>query len=104
VNGVQRLHQCLRGFPLLCRSRSARRWKGMPIVSLVIVDTTPQLVSQRIHSVYVSHRIYDFLQRTFIQDMEPFVRSDLSKLDVVLVELFFHDLFEYSQNEDLRFS
>jgi hypothetical protein len=77
VNRVQRLHRRLRGFPLLCRSRSARRWKRMPIVSLEIVDTTSQLVSQKIYSVYVSHRIYDFLQRTFIQDMEPFIRSDL---------------------------
>jgi len=31
-------------------------------------------------------------------------RTYLSKLDVVLVELFFHDLLEYSQHEDLRFS
>jgi hypothetical protein len=54
--------------------------------------------------------------------MEAFVRSDLgvgvsnghchvtlqwtnlSKLYVVLIELFFHDLLKYSQNEDLRFS
>lgn len=46
-------------------------------VSLEIIDTTPQLVNQQIHSVYISHRIYDFLQRPFIQDMEAFVRSDL---------------------------
>jgi hypothetical protein len=46
-------------------------------VSLEIIDTTPQLVNRRIHSVYISHRIYDFLQRPFIQDMEAFVRCDL---------------------------
>jgi len=76
----------------------------MENVGLEIIDTTPQLVGQQIHSGYVSHDIYDFLQRTFIQDVETFVHSDLSKLDVVLVELFFHDLFEHPQHEDLRFS
>jgi len=94
----------------------------MKNVGLEIIDTTPQVVGQRIHSSYVSHDIYDFLQRTFIKDVETFVHSDLrveesrnmmrcgrnrtylSKLDVVLVELFFHDLFEYPQHEDLRFS
>lgn len=31
-------------------------------------------------------------------------RRYLSKLDVVLVELLFHDLLEYPQHKDLRFS
>jgi len=94
----------------------------MENVGLESINTTPQLVGQQIHSGYVSHDIYDFLQRTFIQDVEAFVHSDLrvegsravmrcgrnrtylSKLDVVLVKLFFHDLLEYPQHEDLRFS
>ena len=94
----------------------------MENVGLEIIDTTPQLVGQQIHSDHISHDIYYFLQRTFIQDVEAFVHSDLrvegtrdvmrcgrnhtylSKLDVVLIELFFHDLLEYPQHEDLRFS
>jgi uncharacterized protein with GYD domain len=49
----------------------------MEKVRLEFVNTTPQLAGQRVHSVYVSHRIYDFLQCTFVQNMKAFVRSDL---------------------------
>lgn len=49
----------------------------MENVGLEIIDTTPQLVGQQIHSDHISHDIYYFLQRKFIQDVEAFVHSDL---------------------------
>jgi len=67
-------------------------------------DTTPQSDSLRIRWCYISHRIYDIFEFTFIQDMETLVSSNLRELNVVLVKLFFHDLLQYSQYKDLRLS
>jgi hypothetical protein len=40
-------------------------------------DTTPQSDGLGIRWCYISHRIYDIFEFTFIQDMETLVSSDL---------------------------